>query len=225
MNACFIFVNHTRNAFFISIGMCLCLFFQKTVSLGKNSLKSCATMRNEEPTMRPWEKRQWNRVTHGETMRVERSVISMCTAHLAIHVNMAPLHLISFLCCLITNGPNILTPQYVKGDAAASLWMGRSAIFCSPGLPLSLWRFTHLNKRLLTAALQLVIQYPELLSSFKVAPLPPWAYLMLQCCMIRFDTFYVAKWLDACLVHSEMIFSVICQHILSHYHLRMGLIA
>ena len=30
-------------------------------------------MRNEEPTVRPWE-RHWNRVTHGETVRVERSV-------------------------------------------------------------------------------------------------------------------------------------------------------
>ena len=29
-------------------------------------------MRNEEVTVRPWE-RQWNRVTHGETVRVERS--------------------------------------------------------------------------------------------------------------------------------------------------------
>ena len=66
----------------------------------------------------------------------------------------------------------------------------RSAIFCSPGVSLSLWHFTHLNKRLLTAAaLQLVIQYPELLSSFKVAPLPPSAHFMWHCCMIRFDTF------------------------------------
>ena len=113
----------------------------------------------------------------------------MYTAWLAINRNMAPWHLISFLHCLITNGPNILPPQCIKGGASASLCM-RSTIFCSPGVPLSLWHFTHLNKRLLTAAaLQLVIQYPELLSSFKVAPLPPSAHFMWHCCMIRFDTF------------------------------------
>ena len=31
---------------------CIC-FFRKTVSLGKNPLKICKTVRNEEPTMRP----------------------------------------------------------------------------------------------------------------------------------------------------------------------------
>ena len=48
-----------------------------------------------------------------------------------------------------------------------------SAIFCSPGLPCILRHFTNLNKRFLTEAMQLVIQYPELLTSFKVALLPP----------------------------------------------------
>ena len=52
----------------------LCLFSYETVSSRENSLKICKTVRNEEPTVRPWE-RQWNRVTHGETVRVERSVI------------------------------------------------------------------------------------------------------------------------------------------------------
>ena len=65
------------------------------------------------------------------------------------------------------------TPQYVKGGASASLCMGRSTVFCSPSPPLSLRHFIHLNKRLLTAALQQVILYPKLLSSFKVASLPP----------------------------------------------------
>ena len=68
------FVNYTRNAFFISIGMCcFCFFFYNTLGLGQNPLKICKTVRNEEPAVRPWE-RQWNRVTHGETVRVERSV-------------------------------------------------------------------------------------------------------------------------------------------------------
>ena len=96
---------------------------------------------------------------------------------------------ILFLPCLITNKSNISSPQYVKGGASASLCMGRSAIFCSPGLSLSLWHFTHLNKKFLTAALQLVIQHLELLSSYKVAPLPPWAHLITHCYMIKFDSF------------------------------------
>ena len=47
-------------------------FFQKTVSMGKNLLKICKPVINEEPSVRPWE-RHWKRVTHGETVRVERS--------------------------------------------------------------------------------------------------------------------------------------------------------
>ena len=73
LRLCFVFVNHTRIAFFSSTGMCcLCLFSYKTESLAKNRLKICRTVRNEKATVRPWE-RQWNRVTHGETMRVKRS--------------------------------------------------------------------------------------------------------------------------------------------------------
>ena len=75
-------------------------------------------------------------------------IISMCTARLAIHVNMAPQRLISFLRCLITNGPSISIPQYVKG--------GLLLVFSLEGLPsfvtlvclFSLRHFTHLNKRL-----------------------------------------------------------------------------
>ena len=52
--ACFIFVNHARNAFFSGIGMCcMCLFFKKTVSSGKNLLKICKTVRNDKCTVRP----------------------------------------------------------------------------------------------------------------------------------------------------------------------------
>ena len=38
-------------------------------------------MRNEEVTVKPWE-RQWNRVTHGETVRVERSASKELKKHL-----------------------------------------------------------------------------------------------------------------------------------------------
>ena len=55
-----------------------CVFFLKTVSLGKNPLKLCKTVRNEEATVRPLE-RQWDHVTHGETLRVERSVFILST--------------------------------------------------------------------------------------------------------------------------------------------------
>ena len=51
---------------------CVFFFFKKTVSLGKSPLKICKPVRNEEPTVRLWE-RHWKRVTHGETVRVERS--------------------------------------------------------------------------------------------------------------------------------------------------------
>ena len=99
---------------------------------------------------------------------------------------------------LDTNGPNIS----LKGGASASQCTRRSAIFCSPGLPLSLGHFTDLNKKLLTAALPLVIQYPELLSSFKVVPLLPWAHFMWHSCMIRFDTFSSFSKMIRCLFSS-----------------------
>ena len=51
---------------------CLCLFFDKTKSLGKNPLKICKTVRNEEANVRLWE-RQLNLLTHDETVRVETS--------------------------------------------------------------------------------------------------------------------------------------------------------
>ena len=50
-----------------------------------------------------------------------------------------------------------IDPQYVKGGASASLYTGRSAIFCSPILPCRLQHLTHLNRRFLTATLQLLI--------------------------------------------------------------------
>ena len=70
-----------RSSVSLEWAVCVCLFvvfflfffFKKTVSLGKNPLTICKPVRNEEPAVRPWE-RHWNRVTHGETERVERSV-------------------------------------------------------------------------------------------------------------------------------------------------------
>ena len=49
-----------------------CICFLRKLSLKKNPLKICKTVRNEKATMRPWE-RQWKHVTHYETMRVEWS--------------------------------------------------------------------------------------------------------------------------------------------------------
>ena len=64
----------------LECAVCVCLFFyffffflRKLWVWEKNPLTICKPVRNEEPTMRPWE-RHWNRVTHGETERVERSV-------------------------------------------------------------------------------------------------------------------------------------------------------
>ena len=41
-----------RSLLALECGACVC-FFWKTVSLGKNPLKICKTVRNEEPNMRP----------------------------------------------------------------------------------------------------------------------------------------------------------------------------
>ena len=52
--ACFVFINHTRNVFFSSIGQLdvLPLFvFLENCVFGKNPLKICKTVRNEEATV------------------------------------------------------------------------------------------------------------------------------------------------------------------------------
>ena len=48
------------------------VFFLENHEFRKNLIKICKTMRNKEPTVRLRE-RQWNCVTHGETLRVESS--------------------------------------------------------------------------------------------------------------------------------------------------------
>ena len=71
----FIFLHIKDNAtIFIWQGIALPgLFSLQIASLRENPLKICKAVRNEEPTMRSWE-RQWNCVRQCETMRVERSV-------------------------------------------------------------------------------------------------------------------------------------------------------
>ena len=51
---------------------CVC-FFMKLWVWEKNPLKICETVRNEEPAVREWEG-QRNRATHGEIVRVGKSV-------------------------------------------------------------------------------------------------------------------------------------------------------
>ena len=70
----FLYVEDNATIFFWQGIVLPCFFSQKIVSLRENSLKICKTVRNEEPTVRTWE-RQWNHVTLGETVRVERSVL------------------------------------------------------------------------------------------------------------------------------------------------------
>ena len=38
----------------LEYNICVCFFIQKTVSLGKNPLKLCKPVRNDEPTARPY---------------------------------------------------------------------------------------------------------------------------------------------------------------------------
>ena len=72
----FLYVEDHATIFFDGGLCCLCLFSEKTVSLRESPLKICKTVRNEEPTVKPWE-RQWKRVTHSETVRVKRSVFEI----------------------------------------------------------------------------------------------------------------------------------------------------
>ena len=55
---------------------CVCFFRKVWVFWEKNPLKFWKTEKNEKLTVRPW-KRQWNHVTHGQTVRIERSGTSI----------------------------------------------------------------------------------------------------------------------------------------------------
>ena len=62
--------------------------------------------------------------------------------------------------------------------ASSNLSLGKSAIICSPTLPLSLRHVIHLNMADLTTQLPQITQKPKHLISFKVIPLPLWAVLL-----------------------------------------------
>ena len=114
-------------------------------------------------------------------------VTSMWAALLAIQVNNAP-HLVSSdLLSFILNGQNITTPQWVNGGSLETLSFGKSNIFCSPNLPLSLRHTTNLCIKLLMAELALTIQKPHCLNSFNVRPLPPCATFLWHHLMIASD--------------------------------------
>ena len=97
-------------------------------------------------------------------------VISMCTARTRKHGSIT----FDFVSALLDHK----LVKHIDTTVCASLCTGKFAIFCSLDLCHGPQHFTHLNKRLLTAVLQLVIQYPELLNSFRVALLPQSAHLM-----------------------------------------------
>ena len=52
-------------------------------------------------------------------------MISMCTALLVMHVNIAPYRLIVIFLCLAVKGPNMSTPQWVNGAASFDLQVGK----------------------------------------------------------------------------------------------------
>ena len=60
------------------------------------------------------------------------------------------------------------TPQWVNGRFSFSLLYGKSAIICSPTLPLSLLQVAHLKITLFTAELPYITHYPEDLISLRV---------------------------------------------------------
>ena len=93
-------------------------------------------------------------------------VHSVWTALIAKQVKSAPYLFSSFLPSFIKKGPNMSTPQFVNGGPSRVLSFGKSAIFCSPSLPLSRRRLTHF--KFLTTVLHLTTQKPLLLTSLSV---------------------------------------------------------
>ena len=72
-------------------------------------------------------------------------------------------------------------PQWVKGTLSFNLQEGKSAIFCSPNLPLYLWHTTQLYSMFFTAEFASTIQYPELWILFSVIPRPLWPVSLWWC--------------------------------------------
>ena len=99
---------------------------------------------------------------------------SRCTARLDGQLNMIPYHFISFLYCLIKNGPNISNPTYVTSGSVLILSAGKSAIFCSPTFPRTYQHLTYLAMKAQAIQFAFTIQYPDDLILFKVKSLPLW---------------------------------------------------
>ena len=120
------------------------------------------------------------RVTNRRRVCMKESVSrlqlhSIWTALLDKHVDSGPYLLSSFFPSFIRKGPNMSTPQFVKGGSSIVLSVGRSAIFCSPSFPHNNRHLTHFPIKLLTIVLHWTTQNPLLLISLMVSPLPPWA--------------------------------------------------
>ena len=94
-------------------------------------------------------------------------VTSICTALDERQVNNAPYRFFSLRPSLTVKGPNISIPQYLTGGSSLILSLGKSAICCCWNIPLKILH--------LTAALQLITQYLEVLTALIVIPLPAWA--------------------------------------------------
>ena len=99
-------------------------------------------------------------------------VHSIWTALLAKQVKSVLYLFSSFLPSFIKKGPNMSTPQFVNGGPSRVLSVGKSAIFCSPSLPLSRQHLTHFPTKLLTTVLHLTTHKPLLLTSLSVHIMP-----------------------------------------------------
>ena len=87
---------------------------------------------------------------------------------LAKHVKRAPDRSNVFFLSLMSNEPKMPTPQWVNGRFSFNLLYRKSAIICSPTLPLSLLQVAHLKITLFTAELPCITHYPEGLISLRV---------------------------------------------------------
>ena len=72
-------------------------------------------------------------------------IISIWMARLVKHVKRSLYRFNVFLLSLMRNGPNMSTPQWVNWGSYFSLSCGKSAIICSPTLPLRLCRLNILE--------------------------------------------------------------------------------
>ena len=150
-------------------------------------------------------------------------VTSMWTALL---VNRAQYLFKSDLLSLIVYGPNISTTQCVNGGTWRHLTLGKSAIFCTPNLPRSLWQLTHLYIIPLATTLALSIQNLLWLKLFKLFLfghrqhfLGTIVWLFLICCFAseepKYELHYVRAW----------IFRICHQLVTNHHYPKNGQIS